>query len=163
MTGRSTAVAAPLSDLTPTASPRHFFGAELRFYRLRAGLSQYALAPRVLSSAAMLGKIENATRYPTLDLAERCDVVLECGGALVRLFGLLDAHREALKPHDDVAALMARFMRAVAGIPELATRGAVAATPGVLDRIDAVLIHTALNDEFAATTKRRTPTRKPSA
>ena len=77
-------MAAPMSDLTPTASPRHFFGAELRFYRLRAGMSQHALAPRVLRSPTMLGKVEKAIRYPTLDLAERCDLVLDTateGGA----------------------------------------------------------------------------------
>jgi hypothetical protein len=50
---------------------------------------------------------------------------------------------------------MARFIRAVAGIPAPAARGALAATPGVLDRIDAVLIHAALEDEISAPTKRQ--------
>lgn len=96
----------------------------------------------------MLGKIENATRYPTLDLAERCDLVLECGGALVRLFGLLDAHRIALKPRDDVAVLMGRLMRAVAGIPEPAARGAAELfqQPGTLLILDPAL-HGSLSKE----------------
>jgi transcriptional regulator with XRE-family HTH domain len=77
------------SDLA--ASPLRVFGAELRHYRTRAGMSQDQLGARVYCSGDLIGKIENGQRAPTKELAEACDAVAELGtdGALTRLRGLL--------------------------------------------------------------------------
>ena len=77
------------SDLA--ASPLRVFGAELRHYRTRAGMSQDQLGARVYCSGDLIGKIENGQRAPTKELAAACDAVAELGtdGALTRLRGLL--------------------------------------------------------------------------
>jgi transcriptional regulator with XRE-family HTH domain len=79
--------------LTPYASLRHFFGAELRTWRERRGLSQTSLGRRVSYSGAEIGKIEKAERWPSEDLATRCDQALDTGGVLRRLWPLAEAER----------------------------------------------------------------------
>ena len=44
-------------------------------------------------SGDLIGKLEKAERWPTLDLASRCDAVLETGGALARLWPLVERER----------------------------------------------------------------------
>ena len=133
-------------DLTPHASAQHFFGAELRHCRLRAGLSQRQLAPLVLTAPTMIGKIEMAQRYPTLDFAERCDGALGCDGALVRLHDLVSSERavavaESARPSTDPADLLMRLLESMAGIVAIAGSKASsgARTSAVLDNIDAAL------------------------
>ncbi|ONI87870.1 transcriptional regulator [Actinosynnema sp. ALI-1.44] len=63
------------------------FGAELRSRRMTAGLSLSMLAKRVHYSKGYLGKIETGNRFPSIDLARRCDAILDAGGHLV---GLVD-------------------------------------------------------------------------
>jgi transcriptional regulator with XRE-family HTH domain len=58
-------------------SPRHVFGAMLRFYRSRAGLSQEQLGALIHFSADQVSKVENGLRSPTHDLATACDGVAE--------------------------------------------------------------------------------------
>lgn len=77
-----------LRELDATASALAFFGAELRHYRLKAGLTLEQLAEKVNYSVSMLGSVELARRAPSKDLAERCDEVLNTGGALMRLWPL---------------------------------------------------------------------------
>lgn len=85
----------PIPVSTSEASAWRFFGAELRHHRLRAGLLLRELAPQVLASETLLGKVEAARRFPSLDLAQRCDAVLATGGILTRLYPLLVAERDA--------------------------------------------------------------------
>jgi hypothetical protein len=78
-------------ELTPHASLRHFFGAELRHWRQLADLSHDRLGAQVNYSGAAIGKVEKAERAPTAALAEACDQVLSTGGALARLVALIEA------------------------------------------------------------------------
>jgi transcriptional regulator with XRE-family HTH domain len=81
-------------DLDPAASVLAFFGAELRRLRVAAGVSQEDLAQQIAYSASLVGMIETARRAPARDFAERCDVALDTGGALARLWPLVS--QEAL-------------------------------------------------------------------
>ena len=65
------------------ASPLRVFGAMLRYYRVKAGLSQADLGSRVHFSDDLISKIEMGQRAPTGDFAAACDGVPEmgtCGG-----------------------------------------------------------------------------------
>ncbi|BCJ76080.1 hypothetical protein CS0771_56240 [Catellatospora sp. IY07-71] len=84
---------AQLRDLTPYASALHFFGAELRHHRQLAGLSLRRLGPQVFASPSQLRLVEAARRFPSMDLAGRCDSVLNTGGVLARLHPLVSAER----------------------------------------------------------------------
>ena len=78
-------------DFGPAMSPLRVFGAELRHYRTRAGLSQEQLGARVYCSGDLIGKVENGQRAPTEEFTVACDDVPELGtdGALGRLRDLL--------------------------------------------------------------------------
>ena len=121
-----------MSPLTPYASAQHFLGAELRHHRLAARMSLAALASRVLATPTLLGKVETATRYPNLDLVERCDQVLGCAG------GLIEAERQARSagPAADPAALLAQLLDSIGRV---ATSSPATSAHRVLDRIDNVL------------------------
>ena len=69
------------------SSPRRVFGAMLRYYRTRAGMSQEQLGARVYLSPDMIGKIEQGQRTPTLQFIDACEAVpeLEANGALREL------------------------------------------------------------------------------
>jgi transcriptional regulator with XRE-family HTH domain len=58
------------------------FGAALRSYRIRAGMSLAELAKIVHYSKGYLSKVENGVKTPSVDLARQCDVALGAGGAL---------------------------------------------------------------------------------
>lgn len=77
--------------LTPHVSLRHFFGAELRQWRERAGLSHARLGAQVNYSSDLICKVEKAERTPTTALAKACDEVLDTGGILARLVALIEA------------------------------------------------------------------------
>jgi transcriptional regulator with XRE-family HTH domain len=78
-------------DFDPAGSPLRVFGAELRYYRTRAGLSQEQLGIHVYCSGDLVGKIENGQRAPTQEFALACDTLpeLDTRGALMRLWELL--------------------------------------------------------------------------
>lgn len=82
---------AALDDFDPAMSPLRVFGAELRHYRTRAGLSQEQLGARVYCSGDLVGKIENGQRAPMEEFAAACDAIgeLATDGALTRLRVLL--------------------------------------------------------------------------
>ena len=80
-----------LGDDGRTRTPEGVFGAELRYYRERAGLSQTELAALVNVSHDVISKIETGERPPARDFPERLDTVaeLDTRDGLARLWGLL--------------------------------------------------------------------------
>jgi transcriptional regulator with XRE-family HTH domain/tetratricopeptide (TPR) repeat protein len=90
--------------VTPLASPTHHqqvpadsaksrFAAELRRLRGSNRLTAQQLGDLVVCSRSRISKIENAKRFPDLDLVQRCDRVLDAEGALVRLWAEVDTER----------------------------------------------------------------------
>jgi transcriptional regulator with XRE-family HTH domain len=77
------------NDLDGT--PQGVFGAELRYYRERAGLSQTDLAALVNVSHDVISKIETGDLPPAKDFPERLDAVsaLDTREGLARLWGNL--------------------------------------------------------------------------
>jgi transcriptional regulator with XRE-family HTH domain len=78
-------------DNDQDGTPQGVFGAELRYYRERAGLSQTELAALVSVSHDVISKIETGERPPAKDFPERLDAVpeLDSRGGLARLWGNL--------------------------------------------------------------------------
>jgi len=116
-------------DLTPEASARHFFGAELRYWRQLRGWSQVALGAAVHASGDLVGKVEKAERSASADFAARCDRALDTGGVLARLWPLVerelsglpnvgaiaDAVLQAAPPDSEsISAIAARSLRLTA-------------------------------------------------
>jgi transcriptional regulator with XRE-family HTH domain len=79
------------NDADRAGTPAGVFGAELRYYRTRAGLSQKDLAPRANVSHDVISKIETGERPPAEDFPPRLDAIPELGtqGALTRLWSHL--------------------------------------------------------------------------
>jgi ribosome-binding protein aMBF1 (putative translation factor) len=75
------------NDADRAGTPAGVFGAELRYYRSRAGLSQKDLAARAIVSHDVISKIETGERPPAEDFPARLDAIpeLDTGGALTRL------------------------------------------------------------------------------
>ena len=69
-------------------SARRLFSDELRRYRRARGFTQEQLGNLINYAGATVGMIEKLQRNPTLAFTERCDRVLETGGALSRLLPL---------------------------------------------------------------------------
>jgi transcriptional regulator with XRE-family HTH domain len=76
------------NDADRAGTPAGVFGAELRYYRTRAGLSQKDLASRANVSHDVISKIETGERPPAEDFPPRLDAVpeLETQGGLTRLW-----------------------------------------------------------------------------
>jgi len=72
-------------------TPEGVFGAELRYYRERAELSQMELAAMVHCSHDVISKIERGSRPPAEGFAERLDAIpqMDTRGSLARLWGWL--------------------------------------------------------------------------
>jgi ribosome-binding protein aMBF1 (putative translation factor) len=81
--------------LTPGASALARFGSELRRWRTERGYSQQALARRVWHSQELVAKIEKAERWPSSELAARCDRLLETGGVLATLWVAVEREHQA--------------------------------------------------------------------
>jgi transcriptional regulator with XRE-family HTH domain len=60
-------------ELDPTASPQHFFGAEVRRARLAAGMTLADLGARVPCDASTVSRIEAGALGPTERFAGACD------------------------------------------------------------------------------------------
>ena len=77
-----------LRDNDLDGTPSGVFGAKLRYYRERAGLSQTDVAARVNVSHDVISKIETGERPPARDFPERLDAVpeLDTRGSLARLW-----------------------------------------------------------------------------
>jgi transcriptional regulator with XRE-family HTH domain len=94
------------SRLDPTASIGAFFGAELRRYRLAAGLSQDGLGALINYTGAFIGLVENAKRTPPHTLADAADRVLDARGALANLWTLVssESHPQWFRPYLELEA-----------------------------------------------------------
>jgi len=95
------------AELTPLASPQHFFGAELRSWRRRRSLSLAQLGRMVYVSADLIGKVEKAQRWPSEALVDECEAVLDSGGALPRLYTLAVGERPASSTRADASVIVA--------------------------------------------------------
>jgi transcriptional regulator with XRE-family HTH domain len=84
----------PSKDADTAASPLRVFGAMLRFYRSRAGMSLDQLGRLVYMSGDMIGKIEAGHRTPSEQLVEALEALpdLATGGALAELRDTLRDH-----------------------------------------------------------------------
>jgi transcriptional regulator with XRE-family HTH domain len=82
-------------SLTPEASARDRFGAELRRWRTARGLTQRGLARLVCHSPEFVSKVEKGERWPGWYLATQCDAVLGTGGALAGLWPAVERQRLA--------------------------------------------------------------------
>jgi tetratricopeptide (TPR) repeat protein len=94
----------PPNELTPAASPRHFWGAELRAHRTDRGLSLNDLGKLVHRDRSYLAKIEKGLRNIPADLANDCDRALHACGRLVRLHTVViagDGRQVIPGLHDD--------------------------------------------------------------
>nr|WSX78936.1 helix-turn-helix transcriptional regulator [Streptomyces sp. NBC_00899] len=82
--------------LDPAQSPRAMYGAELRFQRERAGLSQAGLGELLFVGNSLIAKMESGERRIQPDMAEQLDRVLDAGGFFVRNLaaGRATPHRE---------------------------------------------------------------------
>ncbi len=81
--------------LTPQASARDRFGAELRHWRTARGLTQRELAMLVWHSQEFVSKVEKGQRWATWYLATRCDAALRTDGVLAGLWPAVDRQRLA--------------------------------------------------------------------
>lgn len=81
--------------LTPEASARDRFGAELRRWRTARGMTQRGLAGLVWHSQEFVAKVEKGERWPSWYLAARCDVALGTGGVLAGLWPAVERQRLA--------------------------------------------------------------------
>ena len=66
-------------------NPRQVFGAMVRFYRERAGLSRSELARQICKSVSLVQAIELGQRAATGDVTADLETALSAGGALIRL------------------------------------------------------------------------------
>jgi transcriptional regulator with XRE-family HTH domain len=87
-----------LRELTPHRSPIHFFGHEVRHWRLLRGLSASALGQAVSYTRSAVSLLELGDRVPTPALARRLDEVLDTGGVLQRLMPAVEAFRKPPAP-----------------------------------------------------------------
>jgi transcriptional regulator with XRE-family HTH domain len=78
----------PSQEPTPVGTPRAVFGAMLRFYRLKAGLTQEQLATQAHISGKTIAAYENGWRVPTRETTADIDsvAVLNTNGALSQLW-----------------------------------------------------------------------------
>jgi transcriptional regulator with XRE-family HTH domain len=79
------------NDADRAGTPAGVFGAELRYYRTRAALSQKDLAALAHVSHDVISKMETGDRPPAEDFPPRLDAIpeLDTQGALTRLWGHL--------------------------------------------------------------------------
>lgn len=101
-------------QLMPEQSALHLWGAELRAWRDRHGLSLAGLRELVRYDPSYLARLERAERFPPEDVAVACDRALETGGELVRLWHLAEAERR--RADGDVASPGAHVASSSPGI-----------------------------------------------
>jgi transcriptional regulator with XRE-family HTH domain len=99
------------------------FGAVLKAFRKRAGLTQDELAARVRYSAQTIASVEQGRRLPPGDLVERAEEVLDAFGALraaaqhaVRRPGLASWFREWARLEEEALSLCTYECRVIPGL-----------------------------------------------
>jgi transcriptional regulator with XRE-family HTH domain len=79
--------------LTPEASARDRFGAELRRFRIARRLTQRELAAMIWHSQELVSKVEKGQRWASRYMAIRCDAALRTGGVLAGLWPAVERQR----------------------------------------------------------------------
>ena len=74
-----------MSSRDPGRNPRQVFGAMVRFYRERAGVSRSELARQLCKSESLVQAIELGQRAATPQVTDDLEVALSAGGALAKL------------------------------------------------------------------------------
>jgi hypothetical protein len=88
-------------ELTPYASPAHYWGAELRALREERNLSLARLGKLVACDPSHLARIERGERPIPPGLPGACDRGLDAGEALTRLYVLvLQPGQHVIEPPD---------------------------------------------------------------
>jgi hypothetical protein len=82
-------------SIGPSVDAAHHFGIELRRRRTQAGLTQRQLAERLQYSREMVAAVERGRRYARRAFVVRCDLVLDCHGALARLWPYVESEQLA--------------------------------------------------------------------
>jgi predicted transcriptional regulator len=96
----------PGDEYPQPESARGLFGAELRRLRAERNVSQHQLADLVAHSRTLIATVEVGERWPSYDLAARCDDVLASGGTLARLWPVVETERRACREVVDDARLL---------------------------------------------------------
>jgi transcriptional regulator with XRE-family HTH domain len=78
-----------VSELDPSLSPLHTFGAELRRHRLIRGMTLDQLGTNLCCTGSLVGQIETAKRIPQLTFAHGADKALGTDGILGRMMPLV--------------------------------------------------------------------------
>lgn len=74
----------------PNSSPLAFFGSELKRLRTKAGITQTELGKRTNYDVATVSALENGTRIPSQQFAERADKVFGTDSDLTRLQAMVE-------------------------------------------------------------------------
>lgn len=77
------------------------FGRRLRHWRRHAGLTQAELGRKMAYDHSFISRVERGSRWPTRELALRCDELLGASGELVDLWRQADLERQS--PHRPAA------------------------------------------------------------
>ena len=85
-------------ELTPGRSPLHLWGAELRAWRDRRGLSLSMLGNLIRYDPSHLSRFERGERWPSESVARACDDALQAEGAIIRLWRLAEEYRLGQEP-----------------------------------------------------------------
>ncbi|MFJ8753533.1 Scr1 family TA system antitoxin-like transcriptional regulator [Streptomyces sp. NPDC102441] len=83
------------NQLDPYASPRTFYGSELRRHREVGGYSQDQLGERIFCSGTYIGQFESAKRLPQPDVSRLLDEVFDSGEHFQRLCHLARKSKHA--------------------------------------------------------------------
>lgn len=76
------------NELQPDRSARDFFGAEIRRYREKAGMSMLQLAEIINYSKSFVARIETAEQLPYEDVPKKLDEHFDTDGHFMRLYAL---------------------------------------------------------------------------
>lgn len=80
-------------QLAPSLSAAHYFGAQVRRLRERAGWTQAEVGERLVYGEDLVRKVEDGSRIPSPDFVEACERVFATRGALRQLVPLLERER----------------------------------------------------------------------
>jgi transcriptional regulator with XRE-family HTH domain len=82
----------PRSGSAPNSEHVHF-GHQLRRWRRAAGLTQAELGRRLAYDHSFISRLERGYRWPTRELAHRCDELFNTGGELLNQWRRADRER----------------------------------------------------------------------